>query len=68
MPKGEDVLDTKTIMLIIALGGTNALQYLGISAPAQNTEAETMATAEFMSEQLDKCMTDLRDCIKTCQP
>ena len=62
-----EMLDFKTILLIIALGGTNALQYLGIAAPAQTQTAETVAAAEIVGTELQQCMKDLKECYRECR-
>jgi hypothetical protein len=65
--------DWKTLFIIGLLGGTNALQYLGISAPAQSTTAETQAAAEILGGELkacyernDKLADELIECRAAC--
>ena len=54
--------DYKTILLIVALGGTNALQYLGITQPTTTAKSEVQANAEFMRDELHVCINALKDC------
>jgi len=60
-------MDMKTILLIAALtGGTNVLQYFGVAAPAQTTEAEVTANSDFMRDELKVCLADLKECYVEC--
>jgi len=65
-PKTGEFMDLKTILLVAALGGTNALQYLGIAAPAQTHSAETTANAEFIRDELHICIKELKECNRHC--
>jgi len=65
MKKEEKMPDWRTLLLIAALGA-NPLQYFGITVPAEQNSAELLATSEFMRDQLDKCMADLRECYAEC--
>jgi hypothetical protein len=58
--------DFKTVLLLVALGGTNALQYLGFAVPAQTTTAEVTANSDFMRDQLDSCLAELKACYADC--
>lgn len=63
----EPMLDTKTILLVIALtGGTNALQFLGITAPAETAKAELTANSDMIRDELSICLNELRECYRNC--
>lgn len=56
-------LDTKTILLVAALtGGTNALQALGFTLPAEKSKSEITANSEFIRDELNSCLTQLKEC------
>jgi hypothetical protein len=70
----DKMLDWKTLFIVGLLGGTNALQYLGFSAPAQNTTAETQAAAEILGDELKACYEradrladQLQECRELCR-
>jgi hypothetical protein len=69
MPKkdGDSGMDMKTIILIVTLlGGTNALQAAGITAPAVNAKAEVTANSDFMRDELNQCLKELKECYRNC--
>lgn len=58
----------KWIALIAALtGGTNAAQYLGLAAPAEQEVAETQANSDTIRSELSACMAELRKCYSECR-
>jgi len=63
MPENGGGMDTKTILLVVGLlGGTNALQAIGVTMPANQTRAEAETMQSSCIEQLDACITKLMNC------
>ena len=59
--------DWKTILVLAALtGGTNFLQYLGITAPTQTAKTEVAANSDFMRDELNACLGELKKCYAQC--
>jgi hypothetical protein len=60
-------MDIKWIVILaLVTGGTNALQFLGITAPTQQTKTETTMVAEMISAELQRCYDRLEDCMDKC--
>jgi hypothetical protein len=65
--RGDSMFDTKTILLIAALtGGTNALQFFGITVPSETASAEVTANSDFMRDELSLCLEKLKTCYREC--
>jgi hypothetical protein len=60
-------MDIKWIVILaLVTGGTNALQFLGITAPTQQTKTETTMVAEMISAELQRCYDRLEECMDKC--
>jgi hypothetical protein len=65
--EGGNMPDLKTVVLLIALtGGTNVLQYFGVTAPTETAKSEVTANSDFMRDQLKVCLADLKQCYSDC--
>jgi hypothetical protein len=60
-------MDIKWIVILaLVTGGTNALQFLGITAPAKETKSDATMAAEMISEELQRCYDRLNECMDNC--
>jgi hypothetical protein len=67
MTEGDKMPDWKTILLLAVLtGGTNTLQYFGITVPTETAKSEVTANSDFMRDQLNQCFMDLKECYAQC--
>jgi hypothetical protein len=69
----SDTIKWAVIATLLTGGGTNALQYFGVTAPAKQERVElqyeqTMAsnTMDFLQEELKACSEELRQCWRLC--
>ena len=69
----NDSIKWAVIAALLTGGGTNALQYFGVTAPAKQERVElryeqTMAsnTMDFLQEELKACSEELRQCWRLC--
>ena len=51
---------------LLAAGGTNVAQFVGVTKPAITTSVEASTFGSTMQGELTKCMDDLRACYKAC--
>ena len=56
----------KGAILLVALGGSNGAQFLGMTAPAQDVAVEVARDNQACRDDLKAAHKDLRDCWKEC--
>ncbi len=72
MPDKEDTkMDMKSIIMLVTLlmgtnVATNAGQFLGNTRPAIEAKAEVTANSDFMRDELNACLAQLRECYAEC--
>jgi hypothetical protein len=66
MPEGGNMDIKWIVILALVTGGTNALQFLGITQPTQRTETDTTMAAEMISAELQRCYDRLSECMDNC--
>ena len=69
--KEDTKMDMKSIIMLVTLlmgtnVATNAGQFLGNTRPAIEAKAEVTANSDFMRDELNACLAQLRECYAEC--